>query len=125
MPKCSATKADGTPCERLIDASAIYCYSHDAKRAEQRSRNAAKAARSKGPVGELCEVKSLLRTIADDVLEGTVDKGRGSIASQILGTWLRAVEVERKVLEQEQLLERLDALEQATQTNGRRPPWGA
>ena len=124
MPKCSATKADGTPCERLIDASAIYCYSHDAERAEQRKRNASKAAKSKGPTGELGEVKRQLRDIADDVLSGDLDKGRGSIASQILGTWLRAVEVERKVLEQEQLLERLEALEQATQTNGRRP-WGA
>jgi hypothetical protein len=126
MPKCSATKANGTPCERLIDAAAIYCYSHDADRADQRSRNASKAAKSKGST-ELMEVKAQLRRIADDVLAGDLEKGRGSIAAQVLGVFVRVVEVERRIKETDELEERLAALERGTVTNGhgRRGPWGA
>jgi flagellar motility protein MotE (MotC chaperone) len=123
MPKCSATKANGTPCERLIDAAAIYCYSHDAERADQRSRNASKAAKSKGST-ELAEIKAQLRRIADDVLAGDLEKGRGSIAAQVLGVFVRVVEVERRVKETDELEERLAALEQAP-ASGRRGPWGA
>jgi hypothetical protein len=92
--------------------------------AEQRSRAASKAAKSKG-TGELGEVKRQLRDIAADVLEGMVDKGIASVAAQVLGVYIRAVEQDRKIWEQDELLERLEALEQATQTNVRRPPWGA
>jgi hypothetical protein len=124
MPKCEATRADGTPCERLIDASAIYCYSHDADRAEQRRRNAAKAGRGKGPAGDLLEVKHQLRTIADDVLKGDLDRGSASVAAQVLGVYIRAVEQERRIREQDELLERLNLLEEA-QKKGERSLWGA
>ncbi len=127
MPKCSATKANGTPCERLIDTSAILCYSHDVERAEERRTNAAlaAAAKRKAPLGELGEVKLQLRSLADNVIEGSIDKGSASVAAQVLGVYIRAVEQERKVREQDELVARLDALEQATQSQGRRGPWGA
>jgi hypothetical protein len=124
MPKCEATKADGTPCERLIDASAIYCYSHDADRAEQRRRNAAKAGRGKGPAGDLVEVKRQLRAIADDVLEGRLDRGSASVAAQVLGVYIRVVEQERKIREQDEILERLEGLERAREEGGY-GQWGA
>jgi hypothetical protein len=123
MARCAALKPDGTPCERIVGAAQRYCYSHDEARAGERRANASKAAKSKGST-ELGGVKRQLRDIADAVLEGTLDKGRGSIAAQVLGVYIRAVEQERKIGEQDQLLERLDALEQATQPTGRRP-WGA
>ena len=91
--------------------------SHDPANAEQRSRAASKAARSKGST-ELGDVKQQLRDIADDVLEGTVDKGIASVAAQVLGVYIRACSQARKIREQDELLERLAALEQATQTNG-------
>jgi hypothetical protein len=118
MPKCSATKANGTPCERLIDASAIYCYSHDGERAQQRSRAASKAARSKGGSTELGEVKAQLRTLADDVISGTIDKGSASVAAQVLGVFIRAVEQERKIREQEELEARIQQLEEMQEQKG-------
>jgi flagellar motility protein MotE (MotC chaperone) len=123
MPKCSATKANGSPCERLIDATATYCYSHTPQRAGERSRNASKAAKSKGST-ELAEIKAQLRRIADDVLAGDLEKGRGSIAAQVLGVFVRVVEAERKIKETDELEERLAALEQAPASE-RRGPWGA
>jgi hypothetical protein len=114
LAKCAGSKGDGTPCERLISASAVYCYSHDAERAAERSRHASKAAKAKGPTGELAVVKQQLRDIADGVLEGKLDKGRGSVAAQVLGVFTRVVEVERKIREADELEARLNALEQAS-----------
>jgi hypothetical protein len=123
LAKCAGYKGDGTPCERLISASAVLCYSHDTERVQERSRHASKAAKAKGPAGDLAAVKAQLRTIAEDVLEGRLDKGTGSVAAQILGVWARVTEVERRVKEAEELEERLLALEQQSEAR-RGGVWG-
>ena len=119
--KSAAIAGSGEPCRGLVRVGNDYCPAHDPARAEDRRRAASKAARSK-PSVELHVVKQQLRDIADGVLAGDIDKGTGSVAAQVLGVFTRVVEVERRVREQDELLERLDALEQAAQ--GRRP-WGA
>jgi hypothetical protein len=124
MPRCIATKHDGTPCERIVGAAQEHCFSHDPNRAEERRRNASKAGSYK-PGGELGEVKAKLRQLADDVLSGAVDRASGSVAAQILGVYLRAVEIERKIRETEELEERLALLENCMgTTRGRRGQWG-
>jgi len=112
MARCVAIKANGGRCERVIPDEHERCFSHDESRAGERRANASKAAKSKGST-ELGDVKRQLRDIADAVLEGRLDKGRGSIAAQVLGVYIRAVEQERKIREQDELEERLAALEQA------------
>jgi hypothetical protein len=52
------------------------------------------------------------------VLEGNVDKGVAAVASQILNVYLRAIELERKVRETEELEDRLAALEKGTAERG-------
>jgi hypothetical protein len=79
------------------------------------------AARSK-PSRELKAVKERLRALADGVLAGEVDEEAAAVASRILAVCLRAVEAERKVREQEEILERIDAFEQRSQGGRRR--WG-
>jgi DNA replicative helicase MCM subunit Mcm2 (Cdc46/Mcm family) len=64
-------------------------------------------------------VKERLRALADGVLAGEVDEEAAAVASRILAVCLRAVEAERKVREQEDILERIDAFEQRSQ-GGRR-----
>jgi hypothetical protein len=125
MPICVGFKRNGRQCTATVEPPQEYCWWHDPANAEQRRKSASKAAKSKG-TGELSEVRQQLRDIANDVLSGDLDKGAGSVAAQVLGVYIRAVEQERKIREQDELLERLDALEQATQANGRgRRPWGA
>ena len=114
MARCAGYKPDGSPCERIVSASQTYCYAHDPATAAQRSRNASKAARSK-PSRELVAVKTQLRELADGVLAGEVEQDAAAVASRILGVYLRAVDAERKVREQEEVLERIEALEQRTQ----------
>jgi hypothetical protein len=122
MPLCTATKDDGSPCERIVSASQKFCFAHDPARASQRSRNASKAARSK-PSRELKAVKERLRKLAEQVLSGEVDEGPASVAARVYGVYLRAVEQERKVREQEEILERIEALEAKEQQGGQRR-WG-
>jgi len=45
------------------------------------------------------------------VLEGRVDKGKGAVASQVMNVYLRAVSLELKIKEQEELETRLEELE--------------
>jgi hypothetical protein len=122
MPRCAATKDDGTACERIVSASQTYCFAHDPATASKRSRNASKAARSK-PSRELKAVKERLRGLADGVLAGEVDEEAAAVASRILAVYLRAVEAERKVREQEEILERIEALEAKERQGGQRQ-WG-
>jgi len=71
---------------------------------------ASKAARSK-PSRELAGIKQRLWDLANDVLEGRQDRGVAAVASQVLNVYLRAVSVELKVREQQELTERLEELE--------------
>ena len=111
MPRCSATKPNGTACERIVGASQTHCHAHDPSRSEQRRRAASKAARSK-PNREVTEIKQRLQTLASDVLEGGVARADAAVVSQIYNVLLRTLETERKIREQEELIERLESLEQ-------------
>jgi hypothetical protein len=112
MARCAGIKRDGGRCTVIVNGSqTTYCYQHDPKRAEERRRNASRAARSK-PSRELVGIKQRLSDLADDVLAENVDKGVAAVASQILNVYLRAVSVELKAREQLELIERLEALEE-------------
>jgi len=113
MPRCAGFKPDNSQCERIVDERSTYCYSHDPTRKEQRQRAASKAGKAKGPGGELVMYKGNIKTILDDLLKGSVDKGVASVAFQGFGLLIRSVEVERKIRETEELEVRLAELEEA------------
>jgi hypothetical protein len=111
MARCSHTYADSSQCRRIVSAEQRYCYSHDPARAAERRRNAARGGKAKAS-GELVGIKQRLSVLADDVLADKVDKGVAAVASQVLNVYLRAVSVELKAKEQQELIERLEALEE-------------
>jgi predicted RNA-binding Zn ribbon-like protein len=115
MGTCRGFKRSGEQCAATVEPPQEWCWWHDPANADQRSRAASRAARSKAHPGELADVKAQLRTIAADVLQGRLDKGKGSVAAQILGVWARVTEVERRVKEAEELEERLVDLEQQSE----------
>ena len=123
MARCRGEKPDRTPCERIVPASREYCYSHDPERGEERRRNASKAARSK-PSADLREIKTLLKDLTDRVLgkEDTEALGTGpaSVANQLINTRLRAVELERKAREVDELEARLEELEEIVERQKKR-----
>jgi hypothetical protein len=110
MSRCAATKPDGSPCERIVGASQSYCYAHDPANAEKRRRDAARAGRSTR-TGELKEVKNLLDTLTQQVLSGELGTSLAAVANQLVNTRLRAIELERKWKEIEELEARLEAVE--------------
>jgi hypothetical protein len=95
MAQCSAIKPTGGRCERIVGASQGYCYAHDPRRSEERQRAASRAGKSKGNRA-LRDIKQQLRTLAEDVLAGRVDRADAIAVNQCLNTLLRALEMERK-----------------------------
>jgi hypothetical protein len=114
LGKCSAIARSGNRCKGIpIDASGL-CHAHHPQRVEARRRAGSKGGRRGGrgrPQAELSELKDRLTTLAEDVLEGRKDRGDAAVASQIYNVLLRAVSVELKLREQEEVLARVEELE--------------
>ena len=120
MARCPAIKANGERCKGDAIPGADWCYSHDPDRAEERRRNASRGGKSGGggrSSGELAEIKALLSELTNRVLGGegveALETGRAAVANQLVNTRLRAVELERKIRESDELEARTEELEQA------------
>jgi hypothetical protein len=120
MPVCAGIKRAGGRCTVSVSGAQQFCHLHDPARSEERKRAASKAARSR-PSREIVGVKAQLADLTQDVLAGELETGRAAVANQLINTRLRAIELERKIKEAEELEERIEALERA-QEGGRR--WG-
>jgi hypothetical protein len=125
--KCAAITQSGTACKGMpIDGSG-YCYAHSPEHAEDRKRYGSKGGKRGGrgrPVVEVADIKRRLLALADDVLEGRVKREVGNAVSQILNTYLKAVTVELKAKEQEELTLRLEELEAAVDQKDSRRLYG-
>src|SRR5918992_458588 len=110
MSQCSGIKRDGGRCTVVVGPGQTHCYQHDPRRAEDRRRNASKGGRSKGN-SKLTKLDRQLEDLAANCLEGKVERGVAAVVNQIINTRVRLLEVERKIKEQEELEERLAALE--------------
>jgi hypothetical protein len=116
MPRCQRIKADGTRCKLPTTSSNGLCYSHDPANAAQRKRIAAKGGRGRGSgAGEIGEIKDKLRKIADDLLDpkAKLMRGDAAVAIQAYAAVMNCIRTELKQREQEELIERLEALESA------------
>jgi hypothetical protein len=111
MAKCAGIKRDGGRCAVVVGPGQSHCYAHDPDRWQERRRNASRGGRSRGQ-GELGELKRRIRSLAAEVLDGSVDRGRAAVANQLYNTLIRALEQERKQRELEELAGRLEALEE-------------
>ncbi|MDP9486495.1 MAG: hypothetical protein M3Q49_12065 [Actinomycetota bacterium] len=125
MGQCSGITAAGGRCKGQAIGNSQYCFSHSPDHAEARKQRASKGGKRGGrgrPQVELADLKGKLSALAKDVLEGRVDRGNAAVAAQVLNVYLRAVSVELKVVEQRELIERLEALEHSAEGARR---WGA
>ncbi len=130
MPKCAGIKRDGGRCAAVVTGEQDYCYAHDPARAEERSRNASRAAAAKhGPIGkELREVRDLILellglTLQDGALCSRTRCHLQGIV-QLLQCYLRAAELEMRATEEPlksdldlkslkaQVLDRIETLEE-------------
>ena len=121
MAICSGIRADGGRCRAQAMRNSEWCIGHDPHRAEERRRNASRGGKRGGrgrPQAELSDVKRRLSDLVDDVLEGRKDRGDAAVAGQLLNTYIRAVGVELKVREQQEIVERLEELEEGLRHRG-------
>ncbi len=121
---CRELKRDGTPCTLPSNGSNGLCWAHDPKNKERRRRGQSRGGRNK-PSRELVGIKTLLSELTDRVLTGDLEAGRAAVANQLINSRLRAIEIERKVRETEELEERLAALERAAEDRNGGSRWGA
>ena len=118
MGRCSATKPDGIRCTARAMKGSEWCFNHHPDNAEERRRNASKAGRrggrgrpAKAGVEGLQDIKNLLADLTASVLSRDTERATAIAANQLLNTSLRAVELERRWKEIEELEGRLEALE--------------
>ncbi len=129
MAGCTAITRGGGRCKGTAIDSSGLCHAHHPDRAEQRRRAASKGGIRGGrgrPLADLADLKRDVRKVIDDVLADNISQGPGAIALQGYNILLRAAKVEMDIREQQELIERLEALEAAQERQkggGRR--WGA
>src|SRR5918994_549180 len=114
MSQCAGIKADGGRCGAQAIRASSWCYNHHPDYEEQRRQRASRGGKRGGrgrPQAELADIKQRLSDLANDVLEDKVEKGKGAVVSQVLNVYLRALAVELKLREQEEILERVAELE--------------
>lgn len=88
--------------------------------AEKRRKGQSRGGNAKAS-GEIRDLKKQLEDLANNVLAGEVDRGNAVAINQILNTRARLIELKRKVREQDELLERIEALEAQ---QGGKTRWG-
>lgn len=110
MAQCAGITRDGERCKVGVGPGEQWCYNHDPARQDERRRNASRAGKSK-PSRELQGIKATLSGLAEDVLAGKVSRSNAAVASQVLNVLLRAISVELKVKEQQDIIERMEELE--------------
>jgi hypothetical protein len=127
MARCSGIKADGGRCGAQAIRGAEHCVNHHPDYEHTRRRRNSKGGKRGGrgrPQVELANIKAQLQTLANDVLDGEVDRANAAVASQILNVLLRAITIELQVKEHLEFQERLEAVEAAlSQRKG--GPYGA
>ena len=129
MAGCSGIKADGGRCKAQAIADSQWCFSHHPGYEEQRRRRASRGGKRGGrgrPQADLAEIKDRIRSMIDDVRNGTMDRADAAVCAQLYNSLLRAVSVELKVREQlelEQRVEELEHLLERQDAHTRSQPW--
>ena len=122
--RCQGIKRDGGRCTASVAPGVQWCFNHDPERAADRKRNASRAGKSSGG-RDIRDLKRRISEVVDAVLEGSQDRGRAAVAIQGFNALRGVLELERKDKEQEEILERIEALERSAETAKGGRVWGA
>ena len=128
MAKCTGITQAGTVCKGIPIQGSDYCYAHDPAHADERRRHGSKGGKRGGrgrPVSELARSQGRFEDLANKVLSGEVDRARAAVACQLLNGARACIRDGLTAREQEELIERLEALEGALEQKRGGIQWGA
>ena len=109
--RCSAITPGGERCRLDATTNSSYCWSHDPRYKAERKRRGARGGKAKGS-GSVAVIMRKIENVIDDVLEDRLDRGKGAVAFQGFNCLLKAYDVDRKMREVDELLERIERLEE-------------
>ena len=128
MSRCAGIRADGGRCKAEAMPEAEWCWNHHPDYEQARRRRASKGGKRGGrgrPIAELGNLRDENADIRRRLLEGELLPNVAAVAVQSINTDIRAVGAALKVREQEELLERLEALEEALEQRKGERRYGA
>jgi hypothetical protein len=120
MSICSGIRADGGRCQAQAMRNSEWCINHHPDYEQARRRRASRGGRRGGrgrPIAELASLRDENADIRRRLLEGELLPNVAAVAGQSINTDIRAVGVAMKAREQEELVERLTALEEGLEQN--------
>jgi hypothetical protein len=128
MSTCSGIKADGGRCKAQAMRNSEWCINHHPDYEQARRRRASKGGRRGGrgrPIAELGALRDENAEIRRRLLDGELLPNVAAVAVQSINTDIRAVGAAMKAREQEELVERLEGLEEALEQRKGEHRYGA
>jgi hypothetical protein len=124
MSKCAGITKEGTACKGIPIEDSGYCYVHHPDHAEERRRHGSRGGKRGGrgrPTAELKRLQDRFEELAGQVLRGEIGRADGAVAGQLLNGARACIRDLLAAREQEEMVERLEALEeQIAQQRSRR-----
>ena len=120
MSLCSGIRADGGRCGAQAIRSTEFCVNHHPDKVDTRRRRNSKGGKRGGrgrPVSELHRLQVRFEELADKVLSGEIDRGVGAVAGQLLNGARSCIRDGMAAREQEELIQRIEALESESNDN--------
>jgi hypothetical protein len=114
MARCAGITAVGSRCKAEAIPGEEWCWNHHPDHEQARRRRASKGGKRGGrgrPVTELGALRDENADIRRRLLDGELAPNVAAVAVQSINTDIRAVGAALKAREQEELVERMDALE--------------
>jgi len=127
---CAGVKTKGGRCTAPTLPGQEWCYGHHPDYAEKRRRFAARSHKTRSASPEIGLIKARLTTLAEDVMEGNVDRSNAAVSSQVYNVLLRAIGMELKIKETGELEAQVEELrEMVSRDNAKQRrsafSWGA
>lgn len=123
MARCSGIRADGGRCGAQAIRSSEFCVSHHPDYEDTRRRRNSKGGKRGGrgrPSVELSRLQTRFEELAEKVLKDEIERGVGAVAGQLLNGARACVRDGLAAREQEELISRLEILEEALEKKGER-----
>jgi hypothetical protein len=128
LGKCSGITQAGTACKGIPIDDSAYCHAHHPDRVSERRRHGSKGGKRGGrgrPISELGALRDENAEIRRRLLEGELPPNVAAVAVQSINTDIRAVGAAMKARDQEELTERLEAIEEALEQRKGERRYGA